>query len=229
MDKDLKDTIRKLEEAKRKQERLEKTIIILSGLLIIIVFTVIGINLYSGKNEKISEPEINIVNEKPPKPVEKEPEKVLADAGKSNQKPKSIEEAVKKKEQEKKKEKVAEKKKNSNNSITGKEERKKVQAEKKEKPKVVIKKKPEKIKKKKESVKEFPGPVEKGFYYIQVGAFTSEKNVKKAMKSYKVPSQHFYVLKTGKLYKLMVGKFKTRKEALEFMRKYGFKGILKKL
>ena len=69
----------------------------------------------------------------------------------------------------------------------------------------------------------------KGFYYIQVGAFTSEKNVKKAMKSYKVPFSHFYVQRVGKLYKLMIGKFKTRKEAQEFMRKYGIKGILKKI
>lgn len=77
MDKDLKDTIRKIEEAKKKQERLEKTIIILSGILIIIVFTVIGINLYSGKGEKVSEPEINIVDEKAIEaPVKKEEQKV---------------------------------------------------------------------------------------------------------------------------------------------------------
>lgn len=38
MDQDLKDTIKKLEEAKTKQEKIEKIIIILSGLLIIVIF-----------------------------------------------------------------------------------------------------------------------------------------------------------------------------------------------
>ena len=61
MDQDLKDTIKKLEEAKSKQEKIERVIILLSGLLIVIIFSIIGINVYSDKEETISEPEINIV------------------------------------------------------------------------------------------------------------------------------------------------------------------------
>jgi len=63
MDQDFKNAIKKLEEAKRKQERTERMIIFLSGLLVVIIFSIIGINIYSGSEETISEPEINIVAE----------------------------------------------------------------------------------------------------------------------------------------------------------------------
>ncbi len=248
MDKDLKDTIRKLEEAKKKQERLEKTIIILSGLLIIIVFTVIGINLYSGKDEKVSEPEINIVNEKTPEVIKKE-EKIAQGTQKAAVSTKLIQPAentAKNQVKEKKETNIQIQKTKEKITVTNQTKK-----EDKKQGKVVIVKKPEKVEKKpaktykgeikpakkeekkkvvkKEEKKVEKATVQKGYYYIQVGAFSSKQNAEKAKKKYKISSSRFVIVKSGSLYKLLIGKFKTRKEAQNFMRKYGIKGIIKKI
>lgn len=71
MEQDLKNAIKESEKIKRRQEKIERTIILLSGLLTIIMFSVIGISIYSDKGESISEPEINIVAKKDQK-IDKE-------------------------------------------------------------------------------------------------------------------------------------------------------------
>ncbi|NPA54411.1 MAG: hypothetical protein GXO21_07060 [Aquificae bacterium] len=232
MDKDLKDTIRKLEEAKRRQEKLEKTIIILSGLLIVIVFTVIGINLYSGKNEKISEPEINIINEKSPD-IAKINKEETANVVQKGILPTTSNITT-----------------STQSQIISKSKSEQIEKkEKTEKSKVVIIKKPEKIEKRKETPQkkeiqkkkitsantkntkkeEKKASVQTGYYYIQVGAFSSKENAERAKKNFKISPSRFVIIRTGKLYKLLIGKFKTRKEAQNFMRKYGIKGIIKKI
>ncbi len=232
MDKDLKDTIRKLEEAKRRQERLEKTIIILSGILIIIVFTVIGINIYSGKEEKVSQPEINIVSDKTPEvakvvETEKKNEPVKQEKKEEKTKP---EKPKQEKQLAKAKQNTQQQKKQPVPNVLKPKKEQKQKVEKKIVKKVESKpvkkvEKPKVVKKHNKVI----ATTQKGFYYIQVGAFSSKENAEKAKKHYKLPSSRFYIIRTGKLYKLLIGKFKTRKEAQMFMRKHGIKGLVKKV
>ncbi len=226
MDKDLKDTIRKLEEAKKKQEKLEKTIIILSGILIIIVFTVIGVNLYSGKEEKVSQPEINIVNEKPAetkKPVEEKKESKQVEIAK---KP---EQKVEEKKENKQIKKEAPKKVEAKTVQKPVSEKKTAEKKIEKTEKKVVKKVQKEKKTVEKQTKHKVATAQKGYYYIQLGAFSQKKNAEKAKSRFKIPASRFYIVKEGSLYKLLIGRFKTRKEAQAFMRKHGLKGLVKKI
>ena len=61
MEKDIKHAIKKLEEKRKKIEKTEKIILFLSGIILIVIFAIIGLNIYTGIGEKVSEPEVEIV------------------------------------------------------------------------------------------------------------------------------------------------------------------------
>ncbi|NPA13149.1 MAG: hypothetical protein GXO45_04085 [Aquificae bacterium] len=64
-------------------------------------------------------------------------------------------------------------------------------------------------------------------YYIQLGAFSDKT---KAIRfASKVNTDKLYVVKEGVLYKVLVGKFSTRKEAYRTLRKLNVKGFVRKL
>ncbi|WP_457623543.1 SPOR domain-containing protein [Persephonella sp.] len=208
MDQDLKDTIKKLEEAKTKQERIEKIIIILSGLLIIVIFSVIGINIYSGKNETISEPEIDIVAERTPDKVKNEiPLHQNITETKESEKYKKEQEKTEKKEVKQ--------------TQTQNKEKKPEEVEKPVKKEKIVQKKPEPVK------KASPSTPPKGYYYIQLGAFSSEKKAKKYVSDLK--KKNVYIIKEKGLYKVLLGRFKTSKEAYKYLRDNDMKGFVRKL
>jgi len=210
MDQDLKDTIKKLEEAKSKQEKIERIIILLSGLLIVIIFSIIGINVYSGKEETISEPEINIVAkqkeiEKSPPPVEKPAQEKEKKEIKAVQPEKSAEKAEKTKTEQK---------------IV------KVLPEAEKKIKKKEKAQPKAQPQKKEQKKVVKNPFPSG-YYIQAGAFSTKKKAEKLLK--KLNLQNAKIRKEGELYKVLIGNFKNRKEAYRFMKEKNIKGFVRKI
>jgi cell division septation protein DedD len=208
MDQDLKDTIKKLEEAKTKQEKIEKIIIILSGLLIIVIFSVIGINIYSGKNETISEPEIDIIAERTPKNPE---EDLPLHKNFIETKPADTKNELKKSEIQKKE--TIQEKDNKKINTTQKQENS---------AKTVNNKKSEK----KKTEKKIIHP-QKGFYYIQMGAFSSRKKAEKFVSSLNL--KNIYIIEEKGLHKVLLGKFKNRKEAYRFMREKDLKGFVRKL
>ncbi|WP_457641551.1 SPOR domain-containing protein [Persephonella sp.] len=222
MDHDLKDTIKKLEEAKTKQERIERIIIILSGLLIIVIFSVIGINIYSGKDETISEPEIDIVAEKTLNSIPKD--ELIPE-----EKP-TLHKNISQLEKEKK---TVEKK--TENPATAKTENKTTETKKttKNKPaketKITKQEKSQEkktVKKEKKTLPTVKTP-EAGFYYIQLGAFSSRKKAEKFTKSLK--SKNIYIINEKGLYKVLLGKFKSRKDAYKYMREKDIKGFVRKI
>jgi len=202
MDQDLKDTIKKLEEAKSKQEKIERIIILLSGLLIVIIFSIIGINIYSNREETISEPEINIIANSQPSetPLKKtdiqqkqQPEVSITTKEKDQTPP------VKKEKEEEKKE-----------------------AKSSQKPVATKKVQKEKPPAQKEKAQSF-----RSGYYIQAGAFTTRKKAEKLLKALNIPNAK--IRKEGQLYKVLIGDFKNRKEAYSFMKKMGIKGFIRKI
>ncbi len=64
MEKDIKHAIKNLEEKRKKVEKTEKIILFLSGIILIVIFAIIGLNIYSGMGQKVSEPEVEIVSGK---------------------------------------------------------------------------------------------------------------------------------------------------------------------
>ena len=64
MDNDLKESMKKIEEAKRRQEKIERIIILLSGFFAVLIFAIVGINIYySGGDETVSKPQVIIESE----------------------------------------------------------------------------------------------------------------------------------------------------------------------
>ncbi|WP_456464946.1 SPOR domain-containing protein [Persephonella sp.] len=201
MDQDLKDTIKKLEEAKSKQEKIERIIILLSGLLIVIIFSIIGINIYSDKEETVSEPEINIVAKDKPqkKDEEKKQEKQKELITQQEQPPKQI--------SKEKKENISSTNKNKETPLKKEEKNKNTT---------------QAIKSQKKTVPSF-----RSGYYIQAGAFTTRKKAQKLLETLKIPNAK--IRKEGQLYKVLIGEFKNRKEAYNFMKKIGIKGFIRKI
>ncbi|NPA52709.1 MAG: SPOR domain-containing protein [Aquificae bacterium] len=64
MERDIKHTIKNLESKRKKIEKIEKIILFLSGIILIIIFSIIGLNIYSGIGQKVSEPEIEVISGK---------------------------------------------------------------------------------------------------------------------------------------------------------------------
>ncbi|WP_457626082.1 SPOR domain-containing protein [Persephonella sp.] len=206
MDQDLKDTIKKLEEAKSKQEKIERIIILLSGLLIVIIFSIIGINVYSGKEETISEPEINIVAKQ--KEIEKSPPLVEKPA----------------QEKEKKEIKAVQPEKSAEKTEKTKTEQKIVKAVPEAEKKIKKKEKAQPKAQPKKKVAKNPFP---SGYYIQAGAFSTKKKAEKLLK--KLNLQNAKIRKEGELYKVLIGNFKNRKEAYRFMKEKNIKGFVRKI
>jgi len=214
MDQDLKDALKKLEEAKNRQERIERIIILLSGLLIIVIFSIIGINIYSGKEETVSEPEVNIIakEEKAEEPSKKQPAKPVAEPPKNVKQEKTT---SRKETNKKTKEQVSHK---------SKEKKVKVNQKGQKKPEKIAKaKKPQNKPKKTASVKT---TVPSG-YYIQAGAFSTRKKAEKLLKKLNLPNA--LIRKEGNLYKVIIGSFKNRKEAYRFMKQKNIKGFIRKI
>ena len=228
MENDIKDTVKKLEEAKRKQEKIERIIILLSGFFVILISAIIGINIYyKGGEEKVSQPEIVIADEES-KPknenlaLKKEVKKELSIDKNKHQASQNIKE--KSKADSKKVAKI-EKKENSQSSSVNKPEKKasevRQKKEKKQDKKAKSKEKPKTVKKK--AVKK----VQKvAFYSVQLGAFKSKENAEKFLKKLKVNG---FIKEEGGFYRVFVGKFNTYKEASHFLRKHSLKGFIRKV
>ncbi|NPA58251.1 MAG: hypothetical protein GXN94_03030 [Aquificae bacterium] len=210
MEQDLKDTIKRLEEAKQKQEKAERIIILLTGLLIVVVFSIIGINLYSSMEETVSEPEVEIVGKEEIPPVKTvEVEEAVAPVPEVLPVEKQVEEKPVQKEKpvaEKPANKVVEKPKPQ------------PQPKPKPQPKAEVKPKP------KTGVK-IVSPSSLSGIYVQVGAFSTGKKAEKAVKELKLPNA--VILKEDRLYKVLVGSFKNRKEAFQFLEKKNIKGFIR--
>jgi septal ring-binding cell division protein DamX len=207
MDKDLKDSIKKIQKKRERYERLEKLVIFFTGVIAVLIFLIIGLNVYSGLTEKVSEPEINIVeNENIKKPVKVE---------KENSEKKEIEGKVK------------EVKKQETKKIANKTEIKEKQSlPKKQETKKAVIAPPEKLELPKEKISEQKNEqFQTSFYTIQIGAFKTKINAEKHIKKHKL--ENAFVLKEKNLYKVMVGKFKTKKEAVIYKREYKLKGFIK--
>ena len=271
MDQDLKDAIKRIEEVRNRQEKIERIIIFLSGIFIVIVFAIIGIYLYSGKDKTVSEPEVNIVAESVPQSatpvsneqkvqeqevsknqtatpqIKSEPEVNKEDKSKVNDQDiiKKLEEktasqitAVKpqpkteKKAQQEKQTKIAQskpaKKENTKQKESKENQKTKTKVENKK-----VAKKTEQVNKKSStkpqvSKKSVVASSLPSGYYIQIGALSSLSNAKKLKKKLNLPN--VYIHKEGKLYKVLIGSFKNRKEAYEFKKKHNLsKGFVRKL
>jgi len=208
MEPDLKDTIKKLEEAKNRQEKIERMIILLSGFLVIIIFSIIGINIYTDKEETVSEPEVTIVSkevkktqliseETVPPPSPTLPKTSVTDSGTTKENVKTEKKTEVKKSQ-----------------ISQRDD-----TEKKE-----IGETTDKIKNQINTTKKTSFP--SGFY-IQVGAFSSKKKAEKFIQE--INLKNAQIKKEGELYKILIGSFKNKKEAYSFMKEKNIKGFIRKL
>jgi len=68
----------------------------------------------------------------------------------------------------------------------------------------------------------------KGMYSAQMGVFKSEKNAETLTKKYKEKGYEAFVYKTGTkdtepFYRVLIGKFKDKKEALQMVKSIGAK------
>ncbi|MBK3332724.1 SPOR domain-containing protein [Persephonella atlantica] len=189
MEPDLKDTIKKLEEAKSRQEKIERIIILLSGLLIVIIFSIIGINIYTDREETVSEPEITIISQEVKKT------EVTPKETKSVMLPQTPPPQVQKE--------------------TAVQAKKQTELEKKEE-----------VKEKKKTVK-IDKPSSIHGFYIQVGAFSSKKKAERLVKNLRM--KNVFIRKEGELYKVMIGSFKNKKEAYNFMKAKNIKGFIRKI
>ncbi len=188
MEKDIKHAIKKLEEKRKKIEKTEKIILFLSGIILIVIFAIIGLNIYTGIGEKVSEPEVEIVK-----------------GNKISTKNEIIDEVESEKGENLKKElKQVEVKKVKEKTVPSEIREEKVKKEEKPEKKVLT-----------------------SFYSIQLGAFSLKKNAENFIEKRNLKDA-FIVYRAG-LYRVMVGKFKTKKEAYLYMKKMGVKGIVKKV
>jgi cell division septation protein DedD len=213
MENDIKDTVKKLEEAKKRQEKIERILLLSAGLLIILVFAFIGINIYyKDSKEKVSEPKIVINNvPAPSENVAKKPVEEIAKPteNKSNlQKSESNQQNVKESQNSKNNTNVA--------TISKQETKVKQKVEKEEK-------KPEKKVYSKERKSLKSGNI---YYTIQVGAFKSKENAEKFLKANKLNG---FIKDEAGIYRVFIGKFKSYKEASAYLKKLPVKGFIRKI
>ncbi len=238
MDRDLKDSLKKIEEKKSRYEKTERLILILSGLVSVLIFAIIGLNVYTGLNTKISEPEVVLSEEpKKPEPVVKKEELKPTD------KPAPVK--ISKAQEESKKQSAE-----NTEKIESKKEQIHIKtSERIEKP-LKTKEEVKTTKKliqnnasKNQNLKALPAPVipektpslhtenkraETQYKYsIQLAAFKSRKNAERYMKKLKMNNTFIYESKG--FYRVMVGKFKTKKEAIKYKKEHRIKGYLKRI
>jgi len=235
-DRDLKAAVKQIKK-KRKKEMMERLIIFLSGLLITLVFIALGLNYYSKSEKTISEPDIKVATnlEKPATPPQQiqaqpqsnqppqqptaepqtpQPKQEEQPAGQSNVKP----EEAKKTAQEKEPSKEQPKEEKSKQSATA------TKVEKNKEESKPVKYQQPKENKKVDS-KEITSIISSGGFSIQVGAFSTRE--KAEIEKAKYPNA--YIIEEGGLHKVLVGKFKTEKEARDYQREHDIKGFIKRV
>ncbi|WP_299228089.1 SPOR domain-containing protein [Sulfurihydrogenibium sp.] len=240
-DRDLKAAVQMIKK-KRKKELMERLIIFLSGLLITLVFIALGLNYYSKSEKTISEPDIKVATnlEKPATPPQQieaqpqptqppqqptaesqpsQPKQEEQPAGQPNVKPEEAKKPVQEKEPAKEqlaKEQPKEEKSKQPATAT------KVEKNKEEsKP---VKHKESKENKKVDST-EITSLISSGGFSIQVGAFSTRE--KAEIEKAKYPNA--YIIEENGLHKVLVGKFKTEKEARDYQRAHDIKGFIKRV
>jgi len=152
--------------------------------------------------------------EEKPKPSEKQPEKPKSEekqqtAQKQTEKPKQQEKAISKEQSKEEKPKQP--------AVTTKVEKNKEES----KP---VKYQQPKENKKVDS-KEITSLISSGGFSIQVGAFSTRE--KAEIEKAKYPNA--YIIEENGLHKVLVGKFKTEKEARDYQRKHNIKGFIKRV
>ena len=234
MDNDLKDSIKKIEEVKKRQEKIEKLIILLAGIFALLIFAIVGINIYYSGKEQVSEPKVVIEDEKAtatytaqPQPAQ-EPVKAVNTVLENKQelqkeeKQKSVKKEQPQNKAEKPKEKVESSKKQEKTKTT---QTKVAKTEfKHEKPKVKVastapSNTPEKTQPQKSYTKSY-------IYTIQVGAFSSEEKAEKFLKSL---GHRGFIVKSKGIYRVFVGRFDSYKDAVSYMKKHHLKGFVRKI
>ena len=231
MENDIKDTVKKLEEAKRKQEKIERIIILLSGFLVILISAIIGINIYyKGGEEKVSQPEIVIADEEnAPVSLENKnqalKEEVKKELSINKNKPKITQNIKETSKTDNKQIAKIDTKGNKQNTSTSKPEKKVSQVKTiKEKKKV---QNIQKLEKQKVVKKKTTQNVKKAvFYSVQVGAFKSKENAQKFLKKLKLKG---FIKEEGGFYRVFVGKFNSYKETSHFLKKHSLKGFIRKV
>ncbi len=231
MENDIKDTVKKLEEAKKRQEKIERIIILLSGFLVILISAIIGINIYyKGGEEKVSQPEIVIADEENAQVSLENKNQALKEEVKKElsidkNKPKIIQNIKETSKSNNKQTAQIEKKENKQNISANKPE-KKVSQVKETKEKKQVKKEQE-LEKAKAAKKKVTQKVQKiVFYSVQVGAFKSKENAQKFIKKLKLKG---FIKEEGGFYRVFIGKFNTYKEASQFLRNHSLKGFIRKV
>jgi cell division protein FtsN len=167
-----------------------------------------------------------------------QPEQEEQPAGQSNVRPEEAKKPAQEKEPSKEQPKEEKPKPSEKQPEKTKSEEKQQTAEKQtEKPKqekVISKEQPKEEKpkqhqqpkeNKKADGKEIVSLISSGGFSIQVGAFSAKENAEIEKAKY----LNAYIIEEGGLYKVLVGKFKTEKEAREYQREHDIKGFIKRV
>jgi cell division protein FtsN len=152
--------------------------------------------------------------EENPKPSEKQPEKIKSEekqqtAQKQTEKPKQQEKAISKEQSKKEK---------------PKQPATSVKVEKNKEESKPVKHQQTKENKKADG-KEITSLISSGGFSIQIGAFSTRE--KAEIEKAKYPNA--YIIEESELYKVLVGKFKTEKEATDYQREHNIKGFIKRI
>lgn len=230
---DLKDVFKTVRE-KKKREKMEKLLLYLAGVLLVLIFVAIGLNIFPKDGRPISEPEVKIVKDinqpvatpqiptqqqQQNKPVlENQPQEVklpekdnTLEGSNTDNKNQHTEEKLTEKPKEKEQSKI------SHNEKPQEKEKDSKQS----KDKIISQEKGNK----KDDSKSIVSMIRSGFFSIQVGAFSTKE---KAMTEKSKYPQAFIVEEEG-LYKVLVGRFETDKEAREYKNAKGIDGFIKRL
>jgi len=221
MENDIKDITKKIEEARKRQEKIERIIIFLVGFLVLLVSSIVGINVYySGGKTEVSNPKV-IVQEPPPstkvaetskKTVLKQENSAKVNVNKNKEVEKAqtsknntlISKQIKKEEKDIKTKSLAVKK--------------TIKKETKEKKAIVKQQNKKNIKKK---------AIHKLYYTIQVAAFKSHKNAQQFVKKLHLKST--FIKQEAGFYRVFVGKFESYKEAVKTLKNLPVKGFIRKI
>jgi len=210
MENDLKDSIKKIEEIKKKQEKIEKIIIIVAGIFAVLIFLVIGVNIYySGGNEPVSQPKVVLEDEVQTNVVEYKPEnQIKADT------------TLPKQNLQEKQQEIKDTKKQQTQTKTVEKEKK--QKEKNQNASKTV----EETKKQKQTKSVKPAKTKQFYYTVQVGAFTSKKRAIEYLNSLKLKGK---VVEKNGIYRVLIGEFDSYKEAYKFMKEHSLKGFVRKV
>ena len=218
-DRDLKSVVQQIKKKKRK-DTMERVIIFLTGLLLTLVFIALGLNYYSKSEKTVSEPDIKVATElqKPPAPPQETPIQPVQE----QQPIQSSQITEQKQEQKLIQPPQVEEQKQKSQPIQKTEQKQKsstIQPEKKETSNAQIKQK-EKTKTEEKAEKNIAV-----VFSIQVGAFSTKEKAEIEKSKY----TNAYIIEEGGLHKVLIGKFKSEKEARDYQREHSIKGFIKKV